>query len=142
MIKKLQIACFALFLVMISFSQLNHALAQEFAFGNGDIRSEFETSNPSIGVKPEADINLSATKSDSDFREIVATIVRRVQIITSVVAIGIIVWIGLILVLPANAEAKESAKAKVISVVLGFLFMISATIIVNGIINFLYEIFK
>jgi hypothetical protein len=127
---------------MMSFSQINHTFAEGCEFGNGDIRSEFKKCNPSIGVKPEADINLNITKSDSDFREIVATIVRRVQVITSVVAIGIIVWIGLILVLPTNAEVKESAKGKVISVVLGFLFMISATIIVNGIINFLYEIFK
>jgi hypothetical protein len=46
------------------------------------------------------------------------------------------------MVLPTSAEAKESAKSKVFSVVLGFLVMIAATIIVNGIINLLYEIFK
>lgn len=61
---------------------------------------------------------------------------------TSVIAIGVIVWIGLIMVLPVNAEAKESAKSKVFSVAIGFLVMIAATIIVNGIINLLYEIFQ
>ncbi len=71
-----------------------------------------------------------------------ATIVKRVQILTSIVAIGIIVWIGLIMVLPVNAEAKESAKSKILSVLLGFLVMISATIIVNAVINLLYEILK
>ncbi|MCB9806531.1 hypothetical protein H6768_01275 [Candidatus Peribacteria bacterium] len=68
--------------------------------------------------------------------------IRRVQIVTSVIAIGVIVWIGLIMVLPVNAEAKESAKSKVFSVAIGFLVMIAATIIVNGIINLLYEIFQ
>jgi ABC-type Fe3+-siderophore transport system permease subunit len=72
----------------------------------------------------------------------VATLIRRSQIVTSVIAIGIIVWIGLIMVLPVSAEMKESAKSKVFSVVLGFLFMISATIIVNALINIVYEIFK
>lgn len=46
------------------------------------------------------------------------------------------------MVLPVSAEAKESAKSKVLSVLLGFLIMIAATIIVNGIINIIYEILK
>jgi len=82
------------------------------------------------------------TKSGSDFKTITAAVIRRVQIVTSVLAIGVIVWIGLIMVLPVSAEAKESAKSKVFSVVIGFLVMIAATIIVNGIINLLYEIFQ
>jgi zinc transporter ZupT len=65
-----------------------------------------------------------------------------VQILTSVLAIGVLVWIGLILVLPVSAEAKESAKAKIFSVMIGFLVMIAATLIVNGIINLLYEVLR
>ena len=68
--------------------------------------------------------------------------IRRVQIVTGVIAIGVIVWIGMILVLPVSNEAKEKAKSKVLSVVFGFLIMIAATIIVNGIINLLYEVFR
>jgi len=69
-------------------------------------------------------------------------VIRRVQIVTGVIAIGVIVWIGMILVLPVSNEAKEKAKSKVLSVVFGFLIMIAATIIVNGIINLLYEVFR
>lgn len=53
-----------------------------------------------------------------------------------------IVWIGLILVLPTSSEAKENAKSKVFSVIFGFLLMIAATIVVNGIINLLYELLR
>ena len=81
------------------------------------------------------------TNENSQFREYMATIIRRVQVITSVIAVGVIIWIGLIMVLPVSAEAKEQSKSKVFSVLLGFLVMISATIIINGIINILYEIF-
>lgn len=116
--------------------------AADCQFGAGDIREEFKNCNPSIGVKPTADVDLQVTEQSSDFRTITATVIRRVQIITSVLAIGIIVWIGLILVLPVSAEAKESAKSKVISVSLGFLVMIAATIIVNGLINILYDVFQ
>jgi hypothetical protein len=48
-----------------------------------------------------------------------------------VLAIGIIVWVGLILVLPVSAEAKEQYKAKIGSIMLGFFVMIAATIIVS-----------
>jgi hypothetical protein len=87
-----------------------------------------------LEFKPSGDIDLAGDEANSDFRTITATVIRRVQIITSVIAIGVIVWIGLIMVLPVSAEAKESAKSKVLSVVLGFLVMIAATIIVNGIL--------
>ncbi len=53
-----------------------------------------------------------------------------------------IVWIGLGLVLPVNAEEKEAYKSKLISVILGFFAMIAATLIVNIVINLIYEIFK
>lgn len=85
---------------------------------------------------------MKVTKSGSDFRDFTAILVRRIQIVTSIIAIGVIVWIGLIMVLPVSAEAKESAKSKFLSVLLGFLFMISATIVVNALINLLYEVLK
>ncbi len=89
----------------------------EFSDG-GEIRDMFKDCNPDIGIKPTSDINLKATDADSDFREVFAAVIRRIQILTSVVAIGVMVWIGLILVLPVSAEKKESAKSKVFSVAL------------------------
>ena len=117
-------------------------LYADCSFSDSDIRSDFKNCNPDIGVRPNANIDLKATESNSDFREITAAVIRRVQIVTSVIAIGIIVWIGLVMVLPVSAEAKESAKSKVLSVVIGFLLMIAATIVVNGLINLLYDIFQ
>lgn len=131
-------ACIASFWFMIP----EVYAASDCVFGGGDIRSEFKNCNTSIGPRSESNIDLDVTQHNSDFRTIVAAVIRRVQIVTSVIAIGVIVWIGMILVLPVSSEAKEKAKSKVLSVVFGFLIMIAATIIVNGIINLLYEIFK
>ena len=116
--------------------------ASDCVFSDGDISEEFKNCAPGIGVKPTSDIDLTVTDGGSDFREITSTIISRVQIVTAVIAIGVIVWIGLILVLPVSAESKESAKSKVVSVVFGFLLMITATIVVNGLINLLYEVFQ
>lgn len=41
---------------------------------------------------------------------IIQNIVEKAQIIAFFVAVGIIVWLGLLMVLPANAEAKEATK--------------------------------
>ncbi len=120
----------------------HYTSAADCVFSSGDIREEFKNCNPEIGVKPTTDLNLQVTDSGSDFREITATIISRIQKITAIIAIGVIVIIGLILVLPTSSEAKENAKSKVISVVLGFLIMIAATIIVNGLINLLYGVFQ
>lgn len=87
-------------------------------FKGGDIRDEFKNCNPSIGTIAEPGVDLTITENNSDFRIIVAAVIRRVQIITSIIAMGVIVWIGLILVLPVSTEAKESAKSKVFSVML------------------------
>jgi hypothetical protein len=73
---------------------------------------------------------------------LIQMIVERIQTIAFFIAVGVIVWLGLIMVLPGNAEAKESTKSKLTSVLLGFLAMISATIIINAIINLVYDIFK
>lgn len=110
--------------------------------GGKDIINSFKDCAPETGIKAKNDVDLKVTKSGSDFRDFTAVLVRRVQIVTSIIAIGIIVWIGLIMVLPVSAEAKESAKSKFLSVLLGFLFMISATIVVNALINLLYEVLK
>ena len=110
--------------------------------GGQSIINSFKDCAPETGIKAKNDVDLKVTKSGSDFRDFTAVLVRRVQIVTSIIAIGIIVWIGLIMVLPVSAEAKESAKSKFLSVLLGFLFMISATIVVNALINLLYEVLK
>lgn len=128
--------------ILSSWFMLTEAQASDCVFRGGDIRNEFKNCNTSIGPRSESNIDLDVTQHNSDFRTIVAAVIRRVQIVTSVIAIGVIVWIGMILVLPVSSEAKEKAKSKVLSVVFGFLIMIAATIIVNGIINLLYEIFK
>mgnify|MGYP000281721436 CR=1 FL=1 len=142
MIKKILQTAFLIASIGLLWAIPAQTHAADCQFGAGDIREEFKNCNPSIGVKPDSNVDLQVTDSGSDFRTITATVIRRVQIITSVLAIGIIVWIGLILVLPVSAEAKESAKSKVISVSLGFLVMIAATIIVNGLINILYDVFQ
>lgn len=116
MIKSLQILIVFL-LTIFAGVFVSQVYGADCVFGGGDIRDEFKNCNPSIGIKPEAQIDLKATEQSSDFREIVATIIRRVQIITAVIAIGVIVWIGLILAFPTSAEAKENAKSKVFSVV-------------------------
>lgn len=89
------------------------------------------------GSNPELDV----TDDGSDFMKLVQIIVKQLQLITFFIAVGIIVWIGLLMVIPGNAEAKEATKSKLISVLIGFLMMISATIIVNALINLLYDIF-
>jgi ABC-type Fe3+-siderophore transport system permease subunit len=67
--------------------------------------------------------------------------VKLVQTGAFYIGVGIIIWLGILMVIPGNTEAKESTKSKLISVLLGFLLMLSATIIVNAIINIIYEIF-
>lgn len=57
-------------------------------------------------VKPETDI----TDTSSDFMTLIQKIVKQAQIIAFFIAVGIIVWLGLLMVLPANAEAKEATK--------------------------------
>ncbi len=130
---------FAVFLFVGVFSSAYAAC--EFT-NSDDIADVFKNCNPEIGIKTDDDITLEVTDSSSDFREVSAEIIERVQIIASIIAIGLLVWIGIILVSPVNAEAKESAKSKVFSVVLGFLLMIAATVIVNGLINIIYEVFE
>lgn len=141
MIKFFQYILLSLCIVTLGFL-IPEAYASDCVFVWGDIRSEFKNCNTSIGPRSESNIDLAVTEQNSDFRTIVAAVIRRVQIVTGVIAIGVIVWIGMILVLPVSSEAKEKAKSKVLSVVFGFLIMIAATIIVNGIINLLYEIFR
>lgn len=74
--------------------------------------------------------------------QLIQLIVERIQLIAFFIAVGIIIWIGLLMILPANAEAKEATKSKLISVLLGFLAMLSATIIINALINSLYALFN
>ena len=67
-------------------------------------------------------------------------IVSLLQTIAFYFAVGIIVWLGVLMVIPGNGEAKEATKSKLTSVLLGFLAMISATIVVNVLINLIYDI--
>ena len=85
-------------------------LAENCVFSGSDIKSEFKNCNPATGIQSKQNVDLNVQTSGSDFRKMTATIVKRVQIVTSIIAIGVIVWIGLIMVLPVSAEAKESAK--------------------------------
>ena len=120
-----------------------HIAIAECSFSAGDIRSDFKNCNPTgPWIDHKADPNYAVTESGSDFRTFTALMINRIQIIASVLAIGIIVWIGLILVLPLSAEAKEQYKSKVGSVLLGFFVMLAASIIITGLINLTYEVFK
>lgn len=118
------------------------AFAANCQFTGAESKIDFKNCNPSIGIKTDANIELSVVKDGSNFTEIAASVIKRVQTLTAIVAIGVIVWIGFILVLPVSAEAKENAKTKIFSVVMGFLIMIGATIIIQVIINFVYDIFQ
>ncbi|MEI6711010.1 MAG: hypothetical protein WCK88_01900 [bacterium] len=73
---------------------------------------------------------------------LIQTAVKLVQTMAFYIGVGIIVLLGIMMVVPGNAEAKEATKSKLISVLIGFLVMLSATIIVNAIINLIYEIFS
>lgn len=73
---------------------------------------------------------------------LIQMIVERAQLVTFFIAVALIVWIGLLMIVPGNAEAKEATKGKLISVLLGFLAMLSATIIINILINSLYGLFQ
>lgn len=68
--------------------------------------------------------------------------VKFIQTTAFYIGVGIVVLLGIMMVVPGNAEAKEATKSKLISVLIGFLVMISATIIVNALINLIYEIFS
>ena len=82
-------------------------------FTDAESKIDFKNCNPSIGIKTDPNIELSVVKEGSNFTEITAAVIKRVQTLTAIVAIGVIVWIGLILVLPVSAEAKENAKTKI-----------------------------
>jgi hypothetical protein len=131
-----------LFCVFLGLGAYQASAASNCVYSDGDIKSVFKNCNPDLWINPEANPNYQITESGSDFRTFTATMIRRIQIITSVLAIGIIVWVGLIMVLPVSAEAKEQYKAKIWSIMLGFFVMIAATIIVSWLINLTYEIFK
>ncbi len=111
-------------------------------FTGADSKIDFKNCNPTVGIKTDANIELSVVKEGSNFTDIAASIVKRAQTLAAIVAIGVIVWIGFVLVLPVSAEAKENAKSKIFSVVIGFLVMIGATIIIQVIINLVYDIFQ
>lgn len=64
-----------------------YASASDCTFSDGDIREEFKNCNPDIGIKPSSDLDLQVTDGGSDFREITATIISRVQKITAIIAI-------------------------------------------------------
>jgi len=108
----------------------------------GNPLENFKNCSPKNVIQEWSEPQLNVTNSGSGFMLLVQKIVNRIQTITFFIAVGIIVWIGLLMVLPANAEAKEATKWKLISVLLGFLAMLSATIIVNILVNLLYDVFN
>ena len=101
----------------------------------------FKNCSPENVIEQWSNPRLDVTDSGSDFITLIKKVVNRIQVIAFYIAVGIIVWLGFMMVVPWNAEAKESTKWKLVSVLIGFLVMIGATIIVNAIINILYEIF-
>lgn len=108
---------------------------------NGNPLENFKNCWPEKAIQWDGKPQTDVTDTGSDFMTLIQNIVERAQIIAFFIAVGIIVWLGLLMVLPANAEAKEATKWKLISVLLGFLAMISASIIINAVINLVYDIF-
>lgn len=85
MIRFFHLTLLCLIAVFSIFAQ--YTSAADCTFSDGDIREEFKNCNPEIGVKPTTDLDLQVTDGGSDFREITATIISRVQKITAIIAI-------------------------------------------------------
>lgn len=139
MMKLIKILLITFFCLGMFFSPI-HAQEQKCKF-SGDIREDFEKCNPEIGIRVIPNVDMKVDKKNSDFRTIVTEIVERVQKTAAVVAIGLLIWIGLILAFPSKTESKEGAKSKVTSVLVGFLIVVGTTLIVNWIIKLTYEFF-
>jgi|GEM_PF-979208 len=108
----------------------------------GNPLESFKNCSPTGVIQEGSSPDLDVTNSGSDFMKLIQIGVKSIQTIAFYIGIGIIVWLGILMVIPGNSEAKEATKSKLISVLLGFLAMISATIIVNALINLIYEIFS
>ncbi len=49
---------------------------------------------------------------------LIQRIVSLLQTLAFYFAVGIIVWLGILMVIPGNGEAKEATKSKLVSVLL------------------------
>lgn len=78
----------------IAIFSLQTVFAADCVFDVGDISDSFKNCNPSIGLDPNAGLEYEVQESGSDFRIFIATAIERIQIITAIIAIGVIVWIG------------------------------------------------
>jgi len=107
---------------------------------SGDVRGDFKQCNPSEWLRAKADVDLDVQKR-SDFREAVAVITRRIQIVASILAIAGLVFVGFLLVAPVKEETKTSAKKGFMYATVGFLLAIIASILVNAIVDLMYDIF-
>ena len=107
---------------------------------NGDVRSSFKNCNPSEWLRSDAGIDLDV-QAKSDFRDVLAIITRRIQIVASILAIGALVFVGFLLVAPVKEETKSKSKKGFLYATVGFLLTIVASIIVNAIVDFIYDIF-
>lgn len=105
------------------------------------MRESFKNCNPSEGLTNKAGVDLDV-QTKSDFRDTVATITRRIQIIASILAIGGLVFVGFLLVAPVKEETKVGAKKGFMYATVGFLMTIIASIIVNAVVDLMYDIFQ
>ena len=91
-------------------------------------------------MRSDAGIDLDV-QAKSDFRDVLAIITRRIQIVASILAIGALVFVGFLLVAPVKEETKSKSKKGFLYATVGFLLTIVASIIVNAIVDFIYDIF-
>jgi RsiW-degrading membrane proteinase PrsW (M82 family) len=118
------------------------ASASECKFNLKNPLNGFKSCSPIGVIQEKSKPNFDVTNAGGDFMRLIQIIVERAQLVTFFLAVALIVWIGLLMIVPGNAEAKEATKGKLISVLLGFLAMLSATIIINILINSLYGLFQ
>lgn len=108
----------------------------------GNPLESFKNCSPTGVIEAENKAGLDVTDPKWGFMTLVQKAVKLIQTSAFYIGVGIIVWLGILMVIPWNGEAKEATKSKLISVLIGFLVMLSATIIINAIINIIYEIFS
>jgi len=76
----------------------------------GDPLENFKNCGPQGAIQGGAAPKTDITDTGSDFMTLIQGIVKQAQIIGFFIAVAIIVWLGLLMVIPANAEAKEATK--------------------------------
>ncbi len=94
------------------------ASATGCVYDNSNPLKSFKNCSPVGVIQEGTDPQLDVTDSDGDFMKLVQTAVKLIQTGAFYIGVGIIVWLGILMIIPGNGEAKEATKSKLISVLL------------------------